>query len=136
LCRSTRSRCSRIQFTGDRSTSPGARGPRPAHAPRTFVLARAIRRVLAGERVVDPELATAALNADPNPLTSRERDALAATVDGSTVADVAGRLHLSESTVRNHLSAAIGKTGSGGDREDRSRDRIEAVRAARHNEWL
>jgi two-component system response regulator DesR len=91
-------------------------------------LAHAIRRVLAGERVVDPELATAALSAGPNPLTGRERDVLAAAVDGSTIADIAGRLHLSESTVRNYLSAAIGKTGS--------RNRIEAVRAARHNGWL
>jgi two-component system response regulator DesR len=91
-------------------------------------LAHAIRRVLAGERVVDPELATAALSAGPNPLTARERDVLAAAVDGSTIADIAGRLHLSESTVRNYLSAAIGKTGS--------RNRIEAVRAARHNGWL
>jgi two-component system response regulator DesR len=91
-------------------------------------LARAIRRVLAGERVVDPELATAALSAGPNPLTGRERDVLAAAVDGSTIADIAGRLHLSESTVRNYLSSAIGKTGS--------RNRIEAVRAARHNGWL
>jgi len=91
-------------------------------------LAHAIRRVLAGERVVDPELATAALSAGPNPLTARERDVLAAAVDGSTIADIAGRLHLSESTVRNYLSAAIGKTGS--------RNRIEAVRSARHNGWL
>jgi two-component system response regulator DesR len=91
-------------------------------------LAHAIRRVLAGERVVDPELATDALSAGPNPLTARERDVLAAAVDGSTIADIAGRLHLSESTVRNYLSAAIGKTGS--------RNRIEAVRAARHNGWL
>jgi two-component system, NarL family, response regulator DesR len=91
-------------------------------------LAHAIRRVLAGERVVDPELATAALSAGPNPLTGRERDVLAAAVDGSTIADIAGRLHLSESTVRNYLSAAIGKTGS--------RNRIEAVRSARHNGWL
>jgi two-component system, NarL family, response regulator DesR len=91
-------------------------------------LAHAIRRVLAGERVVDPELATAALSAGPNPLTGRERDVLAAAVDGSTIADIAGRLHLSESTVRNYLSAAIGKTGA--------RNRIEAVRAARHNGWL
>jgi two-component system, NarL family, response regulator DesR len=91
-------------------------------------LARAIRRVLAGERVVDPELATAALSVGPNPLTARERDVLTAAVDGSTIADIAGRLHLSESTVRNYLSAAIGKTGA--------RNRIEAVRNARHNGWL
>jgi two-component system, NarL family, response regulator DesR len=91
-------------------------------------LARAIRRVLAGEHVVDPELATAALSAGPNPLTGRERDVLTAAVDGSTIADIAARLHLSESTVRNYLSAAIGKTGA--------RNRMEAVRAARHNGWL
>jgi two-component system, NarL family, response regulator DesR len=91
-------------------------------------LAAAIRRILAGETVVDPELATAALSAGPNPLTARERDVLAAAADGSTIADIAGRLHLSESTVRNYLSAAIGKTAS--------RNRIEAVQAARHHGWL
>ncbi|MCO6008871.1 response regulator transcription factor [Actinoallomurus purpureus] len=91
-------------------------------------LSSAIRRVLAGERVVDPELATAALSAGPSPLTPRECDVLSAAADGSTIADIAGRLHLSESTVRNYLSAAIGKTGA--------RNRIEAVRAARHNGWL
>ncbi len=91
-------------------------------------LAAAIRRVLAGERVVDPALAAAALSAGPNPLTERERDVLAAAVDGSTVADIAARLHLSESTVRNYLSAAIGKTGS--------RNRIEAVQVARQQGWL
>jgi two-component system, NarL family, response regulator DesR len=91
-------------------------------------LSAAIRRVLAGERVVDPELATAALSAGPSPLTQRECDVLSSAADGSTIADIAGRLHLSESTVRNYLSAAIGKTGA--------RNRIEAVRAARHNGWL
>ena len=91
-------------------------------------LTAAIRKVLAGEQVIDPALAAAALSAGPNPLTDRERDVLAAAADGSTVADIAKRLHLSESTVRNYLSAAIGKTSS--------RNRIEAVRAARHNGWL
>jgi two-component system response regulator DesR len=91
-------------------------------------LAAAIRKALAGERVLDPALAAAALSAGPNPLTDRERDVLAAAVDGSTVADIAARLHLSESTVRNYLSAAIGKTGS--------RNRIEAVRVARQQGWL
>jgi two-component system, NarL family, response regulator DesR len=91
-------------------------------------LAAAIRRVLAGDRVVDPALAAAALSVGPNPLTERERDVLSAAVDGSTVADIAARLHLSESTVRNYLSAAIGKTGS--------RNRIEAVRVARQQGWL
>jgi two-component system response regulator DesR len=91
-------------------------------------LASAIRKVLAGERVIDPSLAAAALSAGPNPLTERERDVLAAAADGSTIADIAGRLHLSESTVRNYLSAAIGKTNS--------RNRIEAVQAARSQGWL
>ncbi|MEW1656555.1 response regulator [Streptomyces sp. NPDC057555] len=91
-------------------------------------LAEAIRRVLAGERVIDPGLAAAALSAGPNPLTQRERDVLTAAVDGATVADIAAKLHLSQATVRNYLSAAIGKTGT--------RNRMEAVRAARRNGWL
>ncbi|WP_330469235.1 response regulator transcription factor [Streptomyces longwoodensis] len=91
-------------------------------------LAGAIRRVLTGETVVDPALAAAALSAGPNPLTARERGVLEAAADGATVADVAARLHLSESTVRNHLSAAIGKTGT--------RNRMEALREARHQGWL
>lgn len=91
-------------------------------------LAAAIRRVLAGHRVIDPALAAAALSAGPSPLTPRERDVLNAAADGATVADIAARVHLSESTVRNHLSAAIGKTGT--------RNRAEAVRTARHNGWL
>ncbi|MEV7418864.1 response regulator transcription factor [Streptomyces sp. NPDC089919] len=91
-------------------------------------LAAAVRRVLAGETVIDPALAAAALSAGPSPLTARERDALTAAADGATVADIAARLHLSESTVRNYLSAAIGKTGT--------RNRMEAVRAARQQGWL
>jgi two-component system, NarL family, response regulator DesR len=91
-------------------------------------LAAAIRRVLAGERVIDPSLAAAALSAGPNPLTDREREVLAAAADGSMIADIATRLHLSESTVRNYLSAAIGKTNA--------RNRIEAVQAARAQGWL
>ncbi|MFG3555924.1 response regulator transcription factor [Micromonospora sp. NPDC047557] len=91
-------------------------------------LAVAVRRVLAGERVIDPALAAAALAAGPNPLSDREREVLVAAVDGATVADMAAALHLSESTVRNYLSAAIGKTGT--------RNRIEAARTARANGWL
>ncbi|WP_049568375.1 response regulator transcription factor [Nonomuraea sp. SBT364] len=91
-------------------------------------LAAAVRRVVAGERIVDPALAAAALRAGPSPLTDRERDVLAAALDGATIADLAARLHLSESTVRNHLSSAIGKT--------HTRNRIEAARLARHNGWL
>ncbi|MEU2881302.1 response regulator transcription factor [Streptomyces sp. NPDC007070] len=91
-------------------------------------LASAIRRVLAGETVVDPALAAAALSAGPSPLTARECDVLNASADGATVADIASRLHLSESTVRNYLSAAIGKTGT--------RNRTEALREARQRGWL
>jgi len=91
-------------------------------------LAAAVRRAVAGERIVDPALAAAALRAGPSPLTEREREALAAARDGATIADLAARLHLSESTVRNHLSSAIGKT--------HTRNRIEAARIARHNGWL
>ncbi|SHI25991.1 two component transcriptional regulator, LuxR family [Streptomyces sp. 3214.6] len=91
-------------------------------------LAEAVRRVLTGETVVDPALAAAALGAGPNPLTGRECDVLKASVDGATVADIAAKLHLSESTVRNYLSSAIGKTGT--------RNRMEAMREARHQGWL
>ena len=91
-------------------------------------LAIAIRKVVAGQRVIDPALAAEALASGPNPLTDRERDVLSAADGGATVADIAARLFLSESTVRNYLSAAIGKTGT--------RNRIEAVRAARRNGWI
>jgi len=91
-------------------------------------LAAAIRRAVAGERVIDPVLAVAALTAGPNPLTERERDVLGAAVDGSTIATIAARLFLSEGTVRNYLSSAIQKTGA--------RNRIEAVRQAQSNGWL
>ncbi|MFF0299149.1 response regulator [Streptomyces sp. NPDC001651] len=91
-------------------------------------LAVAVRRVLTGETVIDPALAAAALSAGPNPLTAREREVLNASSDGATVADVAARLHLSESTVRNYLSSAIGKTGT--------RNRTEALREARQQGWL
>jgi two-component system response regulator DesR len=91
-------------------------------------LVDAVRRVSAGLRVVDPALAAESLATGPSPLTAREHDVLRAASDGGTVADIARRLHLSEGTVRNHLSAAIGKTGA--------RTRAEAVRLAEENGWL
>ncbi|MFF3670406.1 response regulator transcription factor [Microtetraspora malaysiensis] len=91
-------------------------------------LAVAIRRVLGGERVIDPGLAAAALSAGPNPLSRRERDVLTAAADGSTIMDIARALHLSEGTVRNYLSSAIQKTGA--------RNRIEAVQRSRLQGWL
>jgi len=91
-------------------------------------LADAIRRVMAGQRVVDPALAAATLAAGESPLTARERDVLNATRSGAGVADIAARLYLSEGTVRNYLSAAMGKTGA--------RTRAEAVRLAQEYGWL
>jgi two-component system response regulator DesR len=110
-----------------RAMEAGARGFLVKDGP-VEGLADAVRRVRAGGTVVDPELATSALAAGSSPLTGRERDVLAAAEDGSTVTDIARRLHLSESTVRNYLSAAIGKTGT--------RNRIEALLAARRQGWL
>ena len=91
-------------------------------------LADAVRRVAAGERVVDPALAAATLAGGASPLTGRERDVLVASRDGATVADIAARLFLSEGTVRNYLSAAIAKTGV--------RNRVEAFREADQRGWL
>ena len=91
-------------------------------------LADAVRRVHAGLRVVDPVLATDSLVAGESPLTPRETDVLRAARDGSPVAAIARRLFLSEGTVRNHLSSAIGKTGAA--------NRAEAVLTAEGNGWL
>jgi len=91
-------------------------------------LADAVRRVHQGLRVVDPTLAVESLTAGPSPLTQRETEVLIAAREGGTVADLAASLHLSEGTVRNHLSSAIGKTGA--------RTRAEAVRLADENGWL
>jgi two-component system, NarL family, response regulator DesR len=91
-------------------------------------LADAVRRVFEGLRVVDPALAAQSLAQGDSPLTEREADVLRSARDGGTVADIARDLHLSEGTVRNHLSSAIGKTGA--------RTRAEAVRLAVDNGWL
>jgi two-component system response regulator DesR len=110
-----------------RAMDVGARGFLVKDGP-VERLADAIRQVRAGEIVVDPELAKNALSAGPSPLTDRERAVLAAAENGATVTDIAGQLHLSQSTVRNYLSSAIGKTGT--------RNRIEALLTARQNGWL
>jgi len=91
-------------------------------------LADAIRRVAAGERVVDPTLAAATLADGISPLTARERDVLVAARPGATVFEIAEKLFLSEGTVRNYLSAAIAKVGV--------RNRAEAVRTADERGWL
>ena len=91
-------------------------------------LAEAVRRVHAGGRVIDPQLAAESLSIGESPLTDREREVLRESADGASVREVARRLHLSEGTVRNHLSAAIGKTGA--------ETRAEAARIARERGWL
>ena len=91
-------------------------------------LAESVRLVHTGRTVVDPDLATAALSSGASPLTDRERDVLTASSDGTTTKDLAARLHLSEHTVRNYLSSAIGKTGT--------RTRAEAYALAKGNGWL
>ena len=91
-------------------------------------LAAAIRRVAAGQRVVDPALAAESLATGASPLTARERDVLVAARPGATVSEIAGKLFLTEGTVRNYLSAAIAKTGT--------RNRSEAVRLAEKQGWL
>lgn len=110
-----------------RAMAAGAAGFLVKDAPPEQ-LVDAVRRVSGGLRVVDPALAAESLATGPSPLTAREHDVLHAASDGGTVADIAHRLYLSEGTVRNHLSAAIGKTGA--------RTRAEAVRLAEENGWL
>ncbi|MBO0828190.1 MAG: response regulator transcription factor [Streptosporangiales bacterium] len=110
-----------------RAMESGASGFMVKDAP-VDRLVDAIRRVNQGLRVVDPELAAASLAAGESPLTAREREVLVAARDGGTVADIAQRLFLSEGTVRNYLSSAIGKTGT--------RTRAEAGRVAEQRGWL
>ncbi len=91
-------------------------------------LAIAIRRAMAGERIIDPELAMAALTEGRSPLTEREQVVLLAASDGQSIADIANQLFISEGTVRNHLSSAIQKLDV--------KNRAEAVHAARLKGWL
>jgi two-component system response regulator DesR len=91
-------------------------------------LAQTIRKVLDGQRVIDPDLAAAALAEGTSPLTPREADVLAHAAHGATIAQIAGTLYLSEGTVRNYLSSCIQKTGA--------RNRAEALRVAHERGWL
>jgi two-component system response regulator DesR len=91
-------------------------------------LSSAIRRAMAGERIVDPGLAASALSEGPSPLTEREQEVLVAAREHATVAQVALALHLSPGTTRNHLSAIMGKLGA--------HSRIEALRIAEEKGWL
>lgn len=109
-----------------RALDAGVRGYLLKDSPAAQ-LAEAIRRVHAGGRAVDPELAMEAW-AGEDPLTDRERQVLRLAGEGLSGAAIAERLHLSEGTVRNYLSEAIGKLGAA--------NRVEAARIARHQGWL
>ncbi|MBB6099971.1 two-component system response regulator DesR [Deinobacterium chartae] len=109
-----------------RALEVGARGYLLKDAPASE-LAGAIRRVHAGGRAVDPQLAAEAWD-DPDPLTERERQVLRLAAEGASSGEVARQLGLSEGTVRNYLSEAISKLGA--------RNRVEAARLARERGWL
>jgi two-component system response regulator DesR len=109
-----------------RALDAGAAGYLLKDAPAER-LAEAVRRVHAGLRAVDPELAAAAWD-EADPLTDRERQVLRLAADGHPSARIASELHLSEGTVRNYLSEAISKVGAG--------NRVEAARIARQKGWL
>lgn len=110
-----------------RAMDAGARGFLVKDDP-VEKLAAAIRRVVAGETVVDQLLAAQALSAGENPLSDREAEVLGASDGGIPITEIAGALHLSPATVRNYLSSAIGKLGA--------RNRGEALREARRSGWL
>ena len=110
-----------------RAMESGAVGFLLKDAPATE-LAVALRRVMKNERVVDPDLALAALSEGTNPLTNREREVLSASLFGASLAEIAARLCLSEGTIRNHLSTAIQKLGA--------QNRMEAARLAEQKGWL
>ncbi len=110
-----------------RAMESGAVGFLVKDAP-SAQLAVAIRRAVAGERVVDPALAASALSEGNNPLTAREREVLAQAAGGASIADMAAALSLTEGTVRNYLSLAIQKLGA--------QNRVEAARIAEQKGWL
>lgn len=109
-----------------RALEAGAAGYLLKDAP-SAELAAAVRRVNAGGRAVDPELAAEAWT-EPDPLTDRERQVLRLAGEGLPGARIAAELHLSEGTVRNYLSEAISKLGAA--------NRVEASRIARRRGWL
>jgi two-component system, NarL family, response regulator DesR len=110
-----------------RAMDAGAQGYMLKDRP-SAELADCVRRVCAGLRVIDPELAAAAWTEEPDPLTERERQILWRAGEGQTGAEIAQELHLSEGTVRNYLSEAINKLGAS--------NRVDAARLARGKGWL
>ncbi|WP_252974881.1 response regulator transcription factor [Janibacter melonis] len=110
-----------------RALEAGARGFVVKDTPASE-LAEAVRRVHSGLRVIDPTLAAESLYEGVNPLSPREREVLREALTGAPVASIAAQVYLSPGTVRNHLSSAIGKTGT--------TTRMEAARVAQDNGWL
>ncbi|MFI0353609.1 response regulator [Actinomadura sp. 9N407] len=110
-----------------RALAAGAAGFMVKDAPPAE-LAAAIRRVAAGERVIDAQVAARALTQPPNPLTERETDVLRMAASGADPAEIASTLHLSRGTVRNYLGAILTKLGA--------RNRLDAVRIASEAGWL
>ncbi|WP_017584711.1 response regulator transcription factor [Nocardiopsis ganjiahuensis] len=110
-----------------RAVGAGVRGFLHKDAP-VGELAQAIRAVHTGGHRIDPELATAAMAAGVSPLTDRETEILRALAKGESVTGIARNLRIAEGTVRNHMSAAMAKTGT--------ENRIGAVHTAREMGWL
>jgi two-component system response regulator DesR len=127
----------RVLVITDQKRSAGTLGQLVKLAPQVGLIATeaapadlisGIRQLARGEPVLDARMALAAFTADPSPLTDREREVLRLARDGAPVKDIAGRLHLSIGTVRNHLSRVLSKTGG--------RTRIEAIRIAQEAGWV
>jgi two-component system response regulator DesR len=121
----------------DRRTHPAAGVTLARLAPRVGLLgtdttpadlAEAVRQMARGDIVLDPTVAVAALKAENNPLSEREREILRLAVAGMPTKEIAKTLHLSAGTVRNGLSRILAKTGA--------RTRIEAMRIAQNSGWI
>lgn len=91
-------------------------------------LAEAVRRVAAGQRAIDPQLAVAAWGGTENPLTERENEVLKLAAEGAEAPEIARLLHLTTGTVRNYLTAVVAKLNA--------RNRVDAIRIARESGWL
>ena len=110
-----------------RALAVGASGFLLKHAPPQ-VLIDGIRKVARGERVVDPQIALAALETPTSPLAAREADVLRLAATGAEPEEIASALFLSVGTVRNYLSAAITRLDA--------RNRVDAIRIATEQGWL
>ncbi|GAA2362904.1 response regulator transcription factor [Nonomuraea africana] len=110
-----------------RAMASGVSGFLLKHSPPGDLI-QAIRKVIAGEQVVDPQLAMAALRKADNPLAAREVDVLRLAATGAEADEIAVRLSLSRGTVRNYLSSAVMKLNA--------RNRVDAIRIAADEGWL